>query len=118
MILFIFLVLTCVLSLPDRDVLLVCFDQLVDTNHDGTITTTELNTIISNTTCFNQGPHFQELVNGTVIMNMCDTNLDGVLTLVDWNHSTKACGRTHTSIKYMYDQCIKCGWNVMKKKKK
>jgi len=74
------------LNFPPRENLLACIKSILDTNGDGNITSQEItnafSTTLSNQTTFS---FLSDGINATFIMSHCDTNLDGILNLDDWN---------------------------------
>ena len=95
----------------NRDALLECFDQLVDTNHDGNITTAELDAaFVAYASVFPTYPGFTENYNTSYIMNVCDADGDGVITTsVDWVHAN-ACLTMYPIINYVCRLCYIAGF--------
>ena len=71
-----------------RDSLLPCFNNLIDLDNDGKITTAELDTMyVSNAAMLSK---YQGRYSSSEIMRRCDTDSNGWLDIVDWN-SNKSC---------------------------
>jgi hypothetical protein len=90
----------------NRDELLGCLSQLIDTNHDNILNATEINNF--NNVCCSTWPNTEMSPNDYFQMS-CDMNHDGVLDLYDWNHR-HACGRGHYSMLKFCLFCYEHGW--------
>ena len=118
-----------------RDDLLTCFDQLLDTNHDGNITVGEIDTFLAaqlaaftadpeNGSCLTRSARFFQTTNGTAIMTACDLNHDGVLTAsADWalsnNNATSGvtvCATNNMIQDYVCRLCHMCGATAGRRK--
>ncbi len=86
-----------------RDLLLGCFSTLVDTDHNNILNMTEISTFLNMTG------------EATVIMQICDTNHDGSLTLDDWN-APDSCVHSQPIISRICRFCERAGWSSKKKK--
>jgi hypothetical protein len=96
-----------------RDNLIQCFRDLIDLNKDSTITIAELDHFLANQNCINK--KITSHITGTHIMNTCDFNHDGILTLSDWT-ATNACVSTPHRIEMVCVLCERCGWEGKKRK--
>lgn len=86
-----------------RDKLLECFSELVDTNSDSILTPAELTTYFAA-----QNAPFPANMTARV-MTSCDMNLDNQLTLDDWTNSTGCC-REEVTIKRTCYACFMSRW--------
>jgi len=93
----------------NRDDLLQCFDRLIDTNHDGDITSTELaQMFIDHRSCFpTQQPEYFEHYTPAFLMSQCDADGNGVLNVLDWNHEN-ACLKKRRLYNYVCNLCTVC----------
>ena len=94
--------ITCPTS---RDNLIPCFQQLVDKNNDSMISIAEINSFLMSYTCINN--HIYNYMNGARIMQICDLNKDGVLTLSDWTHPN-ACLMKNPEMTIVCNICKTC----------
>lgn len=99
--------LDCISSPVTSSDILQCLQTIVDTNHDGIINSTEVNTFYSS-----YGSIYMILpapynIRANQIIPLCDTNLDGVLTIADW---PSACVNTTQSITEMCRVCALGNW--------
>jgi len=100
----------------DRESLLQCFDQLLDLNHDGNLTVTELDAGFANfTAILPSQTAFTDQYNSTFIMNACDIDQDGILSPADWSHAD-ACLQWAPSVDYICRLCYIAGWVPSKKR--
>lgn len=90
-----------------RDNLIQCFRTLLDTNKDSIITVSEIDHFLSTQTCINE--NIAKHITGTIIMNTCDLNRDGQLTLSDWTMQN-ACVSTDQRVDMICVLCERCGW--------
>jgi Ca2+-binding EF-hand superfamily protein len=90
----------------DRDALMGCFENVIDTDHDGKITLIELNnTITTHKDKFpNKSEAFLNRFTPAKIMQACDKDGNGYLDINDWNHAD-ACLRRKSSIDYVCRLC-------------
>ena len=96
----------------ERDNLLECFDQLIDTDHDGNITVAELDTMLGESCLSHINTEYH---NSTFIMNACDTDANNMLNAADWNHAD-ACLAQPEFIDFVCRACYVCGFEPAKKK--
>lgn len=100
----------------ERDILLSCFDQVLNVNFSGgsNVTTTELDAFFtagySPQGCLPKESQYQETYNTTTVFSQCDVNMDGVLNLDDWN-AADACLQSQGSRLYVCRMCYQCGWS-------
>lgn len=99
-----------------RDDLLQCLDTYVDTNHDSIITVEELDAFLSAqealgaAACLPQSSDFYTHVNGTMLVELCDVNQDGNLTVTgDWDAAT-GCAQSYDAQLYLCQLCYMNGW--------
>ncbi len=112
MLIFLFIVIS--IACPTgRDNLIQCFRSLLDSNKDSTITVSEIDYYLRTQTCLPRS--VSEHITGTTIMNTCDLNRDGVLTLADWT-PLNACVTKPRTAELICNLCVRCGWNEMNKK--
>lgn len=90
-----------------RDHLLPCFRSLLDQNHDSIITRHELDAFIDQKNTCISNYNYYSYISGELIMNTCDLNKDGVLTLSDWD-SPRACLVDKYVYNYISRLCGKC----------
>ena len=89
----------------NRDDLLLCFHQLIDTDNNGNITLTELNAMLSNyADLLPNNTQFLEHYTANNILTMCDIDQDGILSAADWNHEN-ACLRNYMARDYVCRYC-------------
>jgi hypothetical protein len=120
--LFAFAVMALAVTVPphvcpgERDNLLGCFSQLIDGDQDGNITVAELDFAFGNLTCLPTNSEFTSLYNSTYVMNVCDVDSDGVLSMADWT-ADNACLKDNTpAIDYVCRMCYLCGYEPLVKK--
>lgn len=94
-----------------RDTLIQCFRKLLDKNRDSIITVAEIDNYLATQTCIPRT--VSDHLSGTILMNTCDLNRDGALTLADWTPSN-ACVTNPKRIEMICHLCVKCGWDEMK----
>lgn len=110
----IFLFIVTVIACPtSRDNLIQCFRSLLDTNRDSSISVSEIDYYLRTQTCLPKS--LSEHITGHLIMNTCDLNGDGVLTLSDWT-PFNACVTNPKRVEMICNLCVRCGWNEMNKK--
>jgi Ca2+-binding EF-hand superfamily protein len=106
-IIIIFLLSTQTLSCPEtRDALLRCFKRLMDKNNNNVITIEEIDEFIKTSSCLNT-IKIQPYITGKMIINTCDINGDGVLSLEDWSHHT-SCIASENIIERVCEFCQLC----------
>lgn len=93
-------------NLTDRDLLLGCLSQLIDTNHDDILNATEVNAF--NNVCCSTWPDTMMNANDYFEMT-CDINHDGKLDMWDWNHR-HACCKNSMCMTYLCSFCYRHGW--------
>jgi len=96
-----------------------CIDTFLDANHDGTLTVSEIGdglaALVNVTEIASQ-------INASMVINGCDFNGDGVLTMDDWNAPVRISNSTCLSSGawcgvFCYI-CSQNGWSPPAKKKK
>ncbi len=92
-----------------RDKLISCIETRIDLNNDKMLTALEFDTFLSSATCINRVLY--RYITGQKIMEMCDVNRDGVLTLDDWT-SPQGCIRTPENVNLICKLCKNCGINL------
>lgn len=98
-----------------RDDLLPCFDELLDLDSDGNITTAELDAaFITYSDNIPSQPQWRDAFNTTKIMEYCDADTNGVLNSLDWNHAN-ACLKINTWVFYVCRLCYMAGYNSTSK---
>jgi hypothetical protein len=114
MLIFIFIAISFAVCPPaNRDNLIDCFRKLLDSNRDSIITVSEIDYYLRTQTCLSKV--VTDHLSGTIIMNTCDLNRDGQLTLADWTPSN-ACVTVPKRVEMICNLCERCGWDGMKKK--
>lgn len=102
-----------------RDLLLGCFSDLIDNGGDGNITVAELDAFFNGTalTCLPTNTEFTSNINSSYIMTLCDADMDGVLSMADFD-SPNACMLSEESQFYICTACYVCGWEgpIVKKR--
>lgn len=100
-----------------RDNLLDCFDQLIDTDHNGNITAAELDAaFIAHADCLPSNTTWTDTFNTAFVLAQCDTTGSGYLNSTDWN-DPNACLTDPNSIEYVCRACYMCGYTPLVKKK-
>lgn len=96
-----------------RDSLVQCLEQLVDADHDGNVTAVEIDAFFANQTALGTGSclpwnmtTYTAQINGTIIVQQCDTNQDGGLTAA----ADTSCLQTPMARDYLCRLCVRCGW--------
>lgn len=108
LIFFIFLLSTLSFSCPvPRDQLLGCLRTLMDKDGDGVVNIPTLDSLLLKATCL--PTTITNHLTGTMIMQMCDTNSDGSLTMADWTASN-ACIQKPNHLYYACMLCQGCGY--------
>lgn len=92
--------------LADRDLLLGCFSQLIDTNHDNVLNSTEVNAF-NNHCCSTWNSNM--MTPNDYFQMACDINKDNLLDLSDWNHR-HACCRQEGCLTMLCAFCYEHGW--------
>ena len=95
--------------LGSRDLLIRCFQQLIDTNRDNILTIRELDEFLSNRAgeCGVPAGVLAHL-SGKLILNTCDLNGDGRLSMIDWSQQ-HACLTTGVGrVRFFSKMCEKC----------
>ena len=107
LIIFLLSLLTITHSCPDtRDMLLRCFKRLLDKNNNNAISRGELDEFIKNSQCI-PGREWEPYITGKLIIDTCDLDGDGILTLLDWgNHNS--CINSKDVVKRMCEFCEYC----------
>lgn len=98
-----------------RDDLLPCVTQM-DLNQDDVVTEAEIDTFYAaHSACLTSD--FLNAVTGAQTIAQCDIDLDGNLTLADWNAPT-GCFQQRSRQMILCQACNKCGLlnNIVKKK--
>jgi len=107
-----FLVIIVTIACPvSRDKLVLCFSQLVDLNQDSIITATEIDFFLDHQQCIDS--NIAHHISGQMVINTCDMNKDGILSIADWTR-IDACIQTQHNIDYMCTICVSCGWKPFK----
>jgi hypothetical protein len=105
---FIFLLSTLSFSCPvPRDQLLGCLRALMDKDGDGVVDQATLDSLLLKATCLPKT--ITDHLSGPVIMQMCDTNKDGSLTMADWT-SANGCIQKPNHLYYACMLCQGCGY--------
>ena len=100
----------------DRDNLLPCFDQLIDTDHNGNITAAELDAaFIAHAACLPQNTEWTDTFNTAFVLAQCDKTGSGYLNATDWN-DPDACLTDPATIDYVCRLCYTCGYTGVVKK--
>jgi len=98
-----------------RDNLLACFDQLIDTDHNGNITAAELDAaFIAHADCMPSNTTWTDTFNTAFVLAQCDTTGSGYLNSTDWN-DPNACLTDPNSIDFVCRLCYTCGYAPVKK---
>lgn len=85
-----------------RDSLLPCLKKFLDHDKNNIITEREIETFLLH---YMPSP-LNLYLSGRMIINTCDLNADGVLTMVDWHHQN-ACLTKDYQIEYVYQNiCV------------
>lgn len=100
-----------------RDDLLDCFDQLIDTDHNGNITAAELDAaFIAHANCLPNNTDWTSTFNTAFVLERCDKTGSGYLNATDWT-DPNACLTDPISIEYVCRACYMCGYSPVVKKK-
>lgn len=100
--------------LDTRNQLLPCVEAM-DGNADGNITATEIDTfMLGHSGCIPAA--VRGVLTGANIMTLCDVDLDGYLTLADWN-AANGCIQARSRQMALCRACERCGFFVIAKKK-
>lgn len=94
-----------------RSVLISCFRNLLDKDHNNIITEYELDKFLESEKAYTCLP--ANLVNelaGKTIINTCDMNNDGQLSIYDWSVHHNSCINTKERIELICNICVQCGW--------
>lgn len=94
-------------DLTHRDTLLGCFYELIDTNHDLILNSTELNNY--STVCCSNIPGDGIIPKPDDWIYMCDMNHDNLLTVDDWRDK-HGCLNQNWMVKEMCAACYRFGW--------
>ena len=104
---FLLLIITITNGCPDtRDMLLKCVKRLFDKNNNNAIGKKELDTFIRTSKCI-PGEDWEPFITGELIMNTCDIDKDGTLTLLDWGHHN-SCIYSKDVVKRLCEFCEYC----------
>lgn len=105
----VFVLIISSLSCPvSRDQILGCIRQLMDSDGDGIIQPQTIDSLLSKATCL-PSP-ITSIMSGAMIMEMCDINRDGSLTMADWT-APNACVTKPNHLYYACTLCQGCGYS-------
>lgn len=90
----------------DRALLLGCFSQLIDTNHDNILNASEIHTF-NNACCSTWSDN--AMTPEDYFTMTCDMNHDNQLDINDWNHR-HACCKSEGCLVGLCNFCYEHGW--------
>jgi hypothetical protein len=103
-----FILIISTISCPvSRDQILGCIRTFMDPDNDGIIQPETIDSLMTKATCLPKS--ITNMMSGAMVLQMCDINRDGSLTMADWT-APNACVMKPNHLYYACTLCEGCGY--------